>query len=66
MLINVTRRAVDSFSVDVGEFVVENDHILEEIDMIIASLGDIHTRINTVISKFGKHSIILRVCAYSD
>lgn len=49
MFLNVTRRAMDRFSVDVGEFVVENDCILGEIDMIITSLGDIHARINTVI-----------------
>ena len=61
MFINVTRRAVDRFSIDVGEFVLENNRIIGEIDMIIASLGDIHTRINTVISQFDKRSVILCV-----
>ena len=43
MFINATRRAVDRFSINVGEFVVQNNRILGEIDMIITSLGDIHT-----------------------
>lgn len=49
LLINATRRAVDKFSIDINKFVAENDHIIEEISKIIASLGDVHTRINMVI-----------------
>ena len=49
LFINVTRRAVDKFSANVSAFVAENTRIIEEIDTIIASLGDIHTRINMVI-----------------
>lgn len=49
LFINATRRAVDKFSANVSAFVAENTRIIEEIDTIIASLGDIHTRINMVI-----------------
>ena len=48
LFIDSTRRAIDKFSANVSAFVAENTRIIEEIDTIIASLGDIHTRINMV------------------
>ena len=48
LLVNATRRAINKFSANVSAFVIENTRIIGEIDVIIASLGDIHTRINMV------------------
>lgn len=46
--LNATRRAVRRFSANVSEFAIESSRIIKEIDAIIASLGDIHARINAV------------------
>lgn len=48
LFINATRRAIDKFSANVSAFVAVNARIIDEIDTIIASLGDIHTRVNMV------------------
>ena len=48
LFINATRRAIDKFSANISAFAAENTRIIGEIDTIIASLGDIHTRINMV------------------
>ena len=46
--LNASRRAIRKFSANVSEFVAENKRIIEEINLIIASLEDVHTRINAV------------------
>lgn len=46
--LNATRAASEAFVVNVSQFIEVNDRIINEIDILIAGLSDIHSRINRV------------------